>query len=165
MMPASSLTQQGWFARPIPVVHCLGVGSSQTWMGGCCLPRVLVVDDCKDTADSLQMLVEMWGYDVEVAYDGETAIGTALDYHPDVIFLDLVMPKMHGCQVAQRLRRAAGFEDALIVAVSGRHDELHRKQAMEAGCDLYLVKPMAPGVMEGLLRKVAGRSARRTPKS
>ena len=124
------------------------MGSVEGWF---CLPRVLVVDDCKDTANSLQMILEMWGYDVRAAYAGETAIETALTYHPDVIFLDLGMPMMQGCEVVKRLRKESSVEGALLVAVSGYHDDLHKKQAMEAGFDLYHVKPVDPAVMKALL--------------
>jgi CheY-like chemotaxis protein len=160
MTTMSSLTQQGWLTRRRPVVPSLSVGSSETCLDHGCSPRVLVVDDCKDTADSLEMVIEMWGYDVEVAYDGETAIETALIYHPDAIFLDIGMPRMDGCEAVKRLRKEASVKDALMVAVSGYHDDLHKKQAMEAGFDLYHVKPVDPAVMKALLvQRERGRRA------
>jgi CheY-like chemotaxis protein len=116
-----------------------------------CPLRVLVVDNCKDTADSLTSLVKLWGYDVEVAYDGETAITTALVYRPDVIFLDLAMPSMSGCEIVKRLRGEEGVKDAVMVAVTGYADQTHRQQAMEAGFDLYLVKPVDPVVLRDVL--------------
>ena len=175
MTTASSLARRGGPARRRPVVPFLGVGSSRTpmdggslprvlvaddckessWVGSVegrfCLPRVLVVDDCKDTANSLQMMLEMWGYDVRVAYDGEAAIETALICQPDVIFLDLGMPMMQGCEVVERLRQEASVKGALMVAVSGYHDDIHKEQAMEAGFDLYHVKPVDPEVMKAIL--------------
>jgi CheY-like chemotaxis protein len=116
-----------------------------------CPLRVLVVDDCKDNADSLKRLVKLWGYDVEVAYDGEAAYAMALVYRPDLIFLDFAMPRMDGCEVVRRLRSERGVKDALMVAMTGYADPLHRQQAMAAGFDRYLVKPVVPEVFQDLL--------------
>jgi two-component system CheB/CheR fusion protein len=114
---------------------------------------VLVVDDCKDNANTLKLLVKLWGYDVEVAYDAEAAIDTARAYLPDVICLDIGLPNMDGCEAVRRLRSKPGVQDALMVAVTGYADPRHRRQAMEAGFDLYLVKPVAPAVLHGVLMR------------
>ncbi len=116
-----------------------------------CPLRVLVVDNCKDTADTLKSLVTLWGYDARVAYDGEAASATALAYRPDVLVLDIAMPGMNGCKVVSRLRRERGVKDALMVAVSGYADQLHREQAMDAGFDLYFAKPADPAALQDVL--------------
>ena len=67
--------------------------------------NILVVDDNHDAADSLAMLLTIWGYDVRVAYDGADALEATADFRSDCIFLDINMPIMDGCAVAQHLRR------------------------------------------------------------
>jgi CheY-like chemotaxis protein len=69
--------------------------------------RVLVVDDNHDAADSLAILLRLWGYEVWVAYDGVAGLGAARHFRPQVALLDIQMPRMHGGEVARRLRCAA----------------------------------------------------------
>ena len=71
--------------------------------------RVLVVDDNRDCADSLSMLVNLWGHDVQTAYDGAAALEMTVARQPDVVLLDLSMPKMDGCQMARQLRQQTAF--------------------------------------------------------
>lgn len=112
--------------------------------------RVFVVDDNRDAADSLAMLVQLWGHDVERDYDG-SAIPRIQAYRPDVILLDIGMPKMDGNLVARRLREDNDHKQTLIIAVTGYHDEARRLFAKEAGFDHYLIKPVDPSVLEKLL--------------
>jgi CheY-like chemotaxis protein len=104
--------------------------------------RVLVVDDCTDTADSLAELLGLWGYRPAVAYDGGTALVTAQAHPPDVVLLDLALPGLDGLEVARRLRQQPGLHGALVVAVTGYGDESFRRRADEAGFDCYLIKPL-----------------------
>ena len=113
--------------------------------------RVLVADDCTDAADSLSMLLRMWGHDVRLTYDGEAAIEMACVYQPDVLLLDIAMPKLDGCRLAQRLRRQARFMDTLLVAITGYGDEAHRLLCEAAGFDVFLIKPIDPATLETLL--------------
>jgi CheY-like chemotaxis protein len=115
------------------------------------LLRVLVVDDDQDTADSLSMLVQIWGHDVRRAYGGAAALKITAAYQPDVLLLDIGMPGMDGCRLAQELRRQARFKDTLLIAVTGFADQAHRLLGEEAGFDLYLIKPVAPLTLETLL--------------
>ena len=91
--------------------------------------RVLVVDDNRDAADSLSMLVNLWGNDARAAYEGVAALEMMLVQQPDVVLLDLSMPKMDGCQVARRLRQQTAFADTLLIAVTGWTDQAHRGSA------------------------------------
>jgi CheY-like chemotaxis protein len=104
--------------------------------------RVLVVDDCTDTADSLAALLGLWGYRPVVTYDGGAALAAALAHPPDVVLLNLALPGLDGLEVARRLRQQQGLRGALVVAVTGYGDESFRRRADEAGFDLYLVKPL-----------------------
>jgi DNA-binding response OmpR family regulator len=112
--------------------------------------RVLVVDDNRDTADSLAVLVRMWGHEVQAAYNG-SAIHAVPVFKPDVIVLDIGLPKMDGNSMARRVRQQAGAGDTLIIAVTGYHDEARRLLSTEAGVDHYLIKPVDPRVLEKLL--------------
>jgi CheY-like chemotaxis protein len=105
--------------------------------------RVLVVDDNPDAADSLAMLLQALGNDVRVAYDGEEAIDKALDFSPEVVLLDIALPKVHGYDVAKRIRGAKG-RDVVLVAVTGWGHEEDRRRSREAGFDYHLTKPVDP---------------------
>jgi CheY-like chemotaxis protein len=115
------------------------------------LLRVLIVDDDRDTADSLAMLVKIWGHDARLAYDGAAALETASAYQPDVLLLDIAMPTLDGFKLARQLRRQIRFKDTLVVAVTGYADQGHRLLGAE-GFDHYLVKPVEPSTLEGLLQ-------------
>ena len=112
--------------------------------------RVLVVDDNADAADSLAMLMSALGNDVRVAYDGEEAVETALAFSPEVVLLDIGLPKMHGYDVARRIRAEKG-NDVLLVAVTGWAQEDDRRRTREAGFDFHFSKPIDP---EDLVRVV-----------
>jgi len=127
--------------------------TSQSIPAGRRLLRVLVADDNRDAADSLAMLVELWGHDARSAYDGASALEIAFGYRPDLMLLDIAMPKMHGCQLARLLRRQARFKDTLLVAMTGWTDDAHRLLCAEAGFDHYLIKPVEYSVVEQFLRQ------------
>lgn len=112
--------------------------------------RVFVVDDNRDAADSLAMLVQLWGHDVERDYDG-SAMHKIHAFNPDVILMDIGMPKMDGNLMTRRLREDGRYHQTLIIAVTGYHDEARRLFATEAGFDHYLIKPVDPSVLEKLL--------------
>lgn len=102
---------------------------------------VLVVDDNKDVADSLAMLIQVLGHHVTQAYDGETALVAAETTKPDVVFLDLSMPGTDGFDVASQLAASATSPDLRLVAVTGHSDREHLHAATQAGFTDYLVKP------------------------
>src|SRR4051812_47859502 len=81
--------------------------------------RILIVDDCKDTVDSLGILLGLWGHEVRVAYDGAQALATAADFKPDAVLLDILLPRLNGYQVARQLRQLPGGSELLLIAVSG----------------------------------------------
>jgi CheY-like chemotaxis protein len=118
---------------------------------------VLVVDDHRDAADSLALLLRLWGHEPLIAYDGRTALALAAARQPDVILLDIAMPGLHGYDVARRLRQLPGRRDALIWALTGHGRDEDRQSALEAGCDLHLLKPFAPEALRQLLAGVAQR--------
>ena len=114
-------------------------------------PRVLVVDDDADTADSLVLLLTLWGCRAAAAYDGRAAAGAALATRPDVVVLDLGLPGLDGYEVARRLRVAPGLEKVRLIAVSGFGREEDRERSRAAGFDHHLLKPVEPDVLRDLL--------------
>ena len=117
------------------------------------LLRVLVVDDNKDATDSLSLLVEIWGHEARRAYDGESALEMARTFLPDVVLLDIAMPKVNGCQVARQLRLQTVTRNARLIAITGYADQAHRLLCRVAGFDDYLIKPVPTAVVEELLSR------------
>jgi DNA-binding response OmpR family regulator len=116
------------------------------------LRRVLVVDDNADAADSLAMLLQVHGDEVRVAYDGEEALFAEQEFKPDVLLLDIGMPKLSGYDVARRVRDARGSE-VLIVAITGWGQEEDRQRARDAGFDHHFTKPVDYAVLLDLIDK------------
>lgn len=103
--------------------------------------RVLVVDDNVDTVSSFSMLLKALGHDVRSAYDGSTAVQAALDYRPDVVFLDIGLPGLNGYEVANRIRQHPVLKNVVLVASTGYGQDSDRQISLEAGFDHHLVKP------------------------
>jgi signal transduction histidine kinase len=113
--------------------------------------RILLADDNVDFANSLGQLLSAQGHDVRIAYDGAEALKTARDFNPQIAFVDIGMPKVHGYEVARRLRADAGTAGCVLVAVTGWGQENDRMRAREAGFDRHLVKPVDPTEIESIL--------------
>jgi CheY-like chemotaxis protein len=112
--------------------------------------RVLVVDDNRDAAESLRMLLSLEGHQVCTVHDGPSAIDAAQKHRPDIVLLDLGLPGMDGYQVARRLRALAGLGEMLLVAMTGYGQEDDRRRCLEAGFDHHVVKPADPVVLQNL---------------
>ncbi len=104
--------------------------------------RVLVVDDNVHAAQSLAVVLQLWGHDVGVAHDGPSALELAPNYRPEVVLLDIGLPEMDGYRVARRLREIPALEKVAIVAMTGYAGEEDRRRSTEAGFDRHLVKPL-----------------------
>ncbi|HVS78542.1 MAG TPA: response regulator [Steroidobacteraceae bacterium] len=113
--------------------------------------RLLVVDDNKDAAESMSMLLEMWGHDVAYAYDGPSALQTAEKWQPQAVFLDIGLPGMDGYEVAERLRELPQAKDAVLIAITGYGQDDDRLRSRRAGIDHHLVKPVAPDTLRSLI--------------
>lgn len=121
--------------------------------------RLLVVDDNRDAATSLAMLLRLQGCEVQIANDGPTAIEAAMKHRPELIFLDIGMPGMDGYEVARRIRHLPGLGDITLAALTGWGQQEDRRRSAEAGFDHHLVKPVQPSMLETVL---AGIGPRRT---
>jgi len=116
--------------------------------------KVLVADDNRDAADSLQRILSLYGYQVEVAYDGTAAIQLDGAFRPKVAVLDIGMPGANGFEVARSIRESRG-DVVTLIALTGWGQEGDRRRAMEAGFDYHLTKPVDPGTLNDLLVEVA----------
>jgi CheY-like chemotaxis protein len=113
--------------------------------------RVLVVDDDRDTAETMCALLEMQSYAVFIAFDGTTAVQAAEALHPDVVLLDLALGSVpDGYEVARQIRRQAG-KQPVIVCISGYGRDVDRRESRNAGFDLHLLKPVNLADLEQLL--------------
>jgi two-component system, sensor histidine kinase len=118
--------------------------------------RILIADDNLEFADSLASLLSSRGHDVRVAHDGAEALAAVEGFTPEFALLDIGMPKVHGYELARRLRDRPETSECVLVAVTGWGHEDDRRRAREAGFDRHLVKPVDPADIESLLAQ-AGR--------
>ena len=114
--------------------------------------RVLVVDDNIEAAESLMMLLEVFGHQVRVARDGPTALRRACEDVPEVMLVDIGLPGMDGCEVARGARRIPELREVWLVAFTGYGSDEDRQRTLGAGFDLHLTKPVDPAVLRELLR-------------
>jgi CheY-like chemotaxis protein len=109
--------------------------------------RIVVADDNEDYAASSAALLGMQGHEVHVAHDGHHAVEIVAATHPDVVLLDIGLPRLDGYEVARRIRAMPGMEDTLLVAITGWGQPRDRQLAREAGFDEHLVKPVEPEML------------------
>jgi len=96
-------------------------------------------------------MFDMLGHEARVAFDGVAAVETAASFKPDVVLLDIGLPKMNGIAAARKIREQPGGKSIFLIAVTGWGDEKDKRQTAEAGFDLHLVKPVDPTALEDLL--------------
>jgi PAS domain S-box-containing protein len=113
--------------------------------------RVLVVDDNRDAADSLAMLLRLLGAEVQIVYSGAEALAVLDEFCPNVVLLDIGMPGMDGHEVARRIRRLPEYRNVLLIAMTGWGQDEDRRRSTEAGFDYHLIKPADVGALETLL--------------
>jgi CheY-like chemotaxis protein/anti-sigma regulatory factor (Ser/Thr protein kinase) len=113
--------------------------------------RILVVDDNRDAADSLGMLLRFLGADVQVAHHGHDALAAFESYRPGMVLLDIGMPEMDGYQVARAIRSRDAGRSVPLVALTGWGQDEDRRRAREAGFDHHLVKPPDLDALRSLL--------------
>jgi PAS domain S-box-containing protein len=114
--------------------------------------RILVIDDNRDAADSLAILLRLFGHDVRSLYDGRQALTVAASYRPHLILLDLGLPGLSGLEVAKQLRQINGLNDVVIVALTGYGSETDRRRSQDAGFNAHFTKPIDLTRLEELLR-------------
>jgi PAS domain S-box-containing protein len=118
--------------------------------------RILIVEDNPDAADSLRLLLQILGHEVRVARTGPDGVQVAAEWLPPVVISDIGLPGLDGYEMARRVRRIPGMENALLVALTGYGGEDDRRRSIEAGFDIHFVKPADPADLQ---RAVAVRVA------
>lgn len=113
--------------------------------------RILVVDDNRDSADSLSMLLRMTGHQVHTAYDGVDGVEAAERFRPDVVLLDIGMPNLSGEDVCRRIRAETWGNGMTLIALTGWGQHEDRRRTMEAGFDAHMVKPVDTSALIKLL--------------
>jgi CheY-like chemotaxis protein len=116
--------------------------------------RILVVDDNHDSALSLAMMLSIMGHETRTAHDGESAVATAESFLPEVILLDIGLPKLNGYEVAQRIRGSVWGQSMFLIAVTGWGQEEDRQRSSKVGLNVHMVKPVEPAALERLLSEL-----------
>jgi PAS domain S-box-containing protein len=116
--------------------------------------RILIVDDNRDGAATLGMLLALLGHDTRTAHDGLAALELAEVFRPDVILLDIGLPRLNGYEVARRIREQPWGQEMVLIAVTGWGQEEDKRRSQEAGFNFHMVKPVEPAELENLLSEV-----------
>jgi CheY-like chemotaxis protein len=116
--------------------------------------RILVVDDNKDSADSLGRLLKIMGNEIRLAHDGPSALEAAAAFRPDVVLMDIGLPGMSGYDVARRMRQMSEVKDAVLVAQTGWGQDEDKRRSNEAGFNHHLVKPIDGAALRALLENL-----------
>ena len=107
------------------------------------MPRILIVDDEPNIVLALELLMKREGYEIRTVGDGERAVEAAGTFRPDLILLDVMMPRMDGYEVCQRIRADASLKDIAIVMLTAKGREVEREKGLALGADLYITKPFS----------------------
>jgi signal transduction histidine kinase len=113
--------------------------------------NILIADDNQDALESLALMLRLEGHEVFCASDGEEALALAGQRKPEIVVLDVGMPKLDGCEVARRIRAESWGRGAILVALTGWGQEVDRRRSREAGFDMHLVKPVDPATICDML--------------
>jgi CheY-like chemotaxis protein len=116
--------------------------------------KILVVDDNRDSALSLAMMLSIMGHETRTAHDGESAVSTAESFRPEVVLLDIGLPKLNGYEVAQRIRENGWGRSMFLIAVTGWGQDEDRQRSTEVGLNVHMVKPVEPATLEKLLAEL-----------
>ncbi|MEP6697669.1 MAG: response regulator [Pseudonocardiales bacterium] len=118
-------------------------------------PRVLVVDDDQVIRQLIGINLELEGFEVHMAADGEEALRLVVDVAPDVVVLDVMMPRLDGLEVARRLRQDPRTRDLRLVLVSARAQAVDLQRGEDSGVDAYITKPFEPDELVAVVRRLA----------
>jgi CheY-like chemotaxis protein len=155
LMRADELATSLLPAPPLPapaVQTAQPVQPVQPAKKGC---RVLAVDDNQDVVQSMAMLLELSGHEVQIACDGPSAIKAALAMRPDVVLMDIGLPGLTGYEVAERMRQEPSLSNVVLVALTGYGRETDRQRSKKAGFDHHLVKPADFREVEAIVARAA----------
>ncbi|MDT7540644.1 MAG: hypothetical protein QOE33_548 [Acidobacteriota bacterium] len=144
-------------AHILPIMSETFMAQQRTTEQGKALPIVLVVEDFEDNRFMMRRLLEMSGYRVVEAVNGEQAVEKALSDRPDLILMDLSLPKLDGLAATRRIRKHNELARTPIVAVSAHDTTDFHADALAAGCNEYVTKPIDFDQLESLLKRLLGK--------
>jgi CheY-like chemotaxis protein len=113
--------------------------------------RILVVDDNRDAALSLATMLKLLGHETRSAHDGLEAVAAAIDYRPELILMDIGMPKLDGYETCRRIREEPWGKEIVLVALTGWGQDEDRRRSREAGFDHHFVKPVDSAAIRSIL--------------
>ncbi|TMH15526.1 MAG: response regulator, partial [Betaproteobacteria bacterium] len=116
--------------------------------------RVLVVDDNRDSADTITALLLAWGHEARTLYDAESVTSVVEEFQPDVVVLDIGLPKVNGYELARQLRQSGNPRHIVLVAFTGYGQDDDRRRVREAGFDHHLLKPLEPEALAKIIDAV-----------
>lgn len=127
--------------------------------------KVLVVDDEEPILELLKYNLEKGGYDVKTSTDGQKAVEIARKFHPDLVLLDIMMPKMDGVETCRLLRDITELQNTFIVFLTARSEEYSEVAAFDVGADDYINKPIKPRALLSRLNALFRRDAKKSPQT
>jgi PAS domain S-box-containing protein len=137
-----------------PAVESRKPGSDGEKVDGVPKCRILIVDDLRDAADSLAKILRMMGHDIRTAYDGLEAVQTAAAFRPNVVLLDIGLPKINGYEAARQIRNELSGSNVALVALTGWGQEDDKRRSAEAGFNHHLTKPVDTTALQNLLARI-----------
>ncbi len=139
--------------HPSTLPHGMDVSADKSKAGDEVVARrILVVDDNHDAAMSLAMMLEIMGNETQTAHDGLEALEIAESFAPDLVMLDIGMPKLNGYETARRIRQQPWGRGMKLVALTGWGQDEDRRKSEEAGFNSHMVKPIDPTALDQLLQ-------------
>jgi two-component system alkaline phosphatase synthesis response regulator PhoP len=134
-------------------------------MGNKPTQKVLVVDDEEPILELLKYNLEKQGYDVRTAIDGQVAVDTARKFHPDLVLLDIMMPKMDGVEACRQIRAIPELANTFIVFLTARSEEYSEVAAFDVGADDYITKPIKPRALMSRISALFRRDSKKKSSS
>lgn len=125
--------------------------------------RVLCVDDNRDLANTIAMLLDFGGFDARICYDGIDAVTEAIHFKPHVCLIDILMPGRSGLEVARQIHQHFGACPPHLIAVTAMSEEEHRQQVRDAGFHQHLIKPVAPDELLAAIVACCGNKSSTNP--
>ena len=124
-------------------IMCYNVPERTREQEGAAMQRILIVDDEPNIVLALELLMKKEGYEVYTAGDGERALQSAREFHPDLILLDIMMPIVDGYEVCQKIRADDALKDISIIMLTAKGREIERQKGLALGADDYITKPFS----------------------
>ncbi len=116
--------------------------------------KILIVDDEEDLVTMIKLRLEAAGYDTLEAYDGQEALKKAQDQNPDLIILDLMLPKMNGYKVCRMLKFNEKYRHIPIIMFTAKVQDTDKQMGQKVGADAYIIKPFEPDILLGKIREL-----------